>query len=201
LGVLAGVKGIKLFFNKLLSARLMPILLIAALLPALFVIASFWRKFDTLKELKKELFYQEKQIRHLEARVAEEANYIKKIRFADFDLLKKELSSILLLKTERKATDANEKIEEANTHLNEAKSALQLVEKSRSKNPPFLEIEFSLKHPVEVDRDNLCQILKCIEQLEQSPCFFKEFELRKKTVSNEREFYLVNFVLIQREIS
>lgn len=138
------------------------------------------------------------------------------LKTADHSYLSKYVESLILLEPEARRLQAilsHQKENRSLTHrlefLKSGKNQIVFIEEARRSTEQLLEIEENLRHPVELNEEDLKKLLVLIEGVTINPyspvqgrpqLLFKEFDLVKQSAPSEEEIYMINFKLIKRTL-
>lgn len=192
----------------LLKSYLILTILVAALLPTLFLLTSTLSDLDDLNEVEvaiSELAAKEEQ---LKGRGASEEAFLAKMQRADHSYIDKYLETLVFLGEEiaelemQKDPLSKKRLE----FLKSNNNRLLFGEDQIRKGSLFQEVEERLLHPVEMEEEDLKKMLSLIEETSPFPCvtdapqlIIKHFELIKKSLSSEQEVFVISMQLIKRE--
>lgn len=196
--------------------RMITYTLIAAFVPFLFVVVSFFSNNGYLNDLEEKIAQVERLALQQEKRQAQNLTVIRHYRDADHFYLDKRLESIPLLENEVEALqkivshknfmgdeDVKKRLEylTSTNHLHYSEGVVQTY-------PQFQETTETLITPVEVNVQDLQKILSLVEGVkidnfeapkDRPQLIILDFKLDKKKLQEKNEVFLLNMKLLKRE--
>lgn len=190
----------------------------------IFVLANGFLLYDffTKEKIIAVLMSDVEELSEKSTQVAKENEY--KARFkqhffgADSQFLNKQLEPLSFLKGEVEflKTIANMPglarfgpIKKRIDHLTSRNNQIILEEVGRKNKFGFLEVEYKMHHPIDVDEDDIEKILSVLEDVEiknninsikRPQIFIKEFSIKRNINPNLNETFILDMKLLQREM-
>lgn len=184
------------------SPLILAMLLALALLPSFYCLLSYFREREELLLLQGKVCALRSHKTYIEKAQSQDLERLEKLRRADVNYLQKEIEPLLFLRAEKKrlhvlSSSLHSQIQSADE---EEKNRLIFIQKSLQPKPPFQETLYQIKHPVELNLEDLKILLTKLEKCSAPEFRFKRFELLRKALSPTEEVFSIQFELIKREL-
>lgn len=204
-------------FKNIPATRLVIYLLLAGVLPNLFVAANFFSKKKLLETLQSQIESVKTSAFVREKRQAVNLAVQSVYREADHFYLDKEIETIQLLQPEiesLKKIGSNPNFTEDDfvkkriDFLTGRENKIVFSEGIVQSTPLFQEVTETLVHPVEINTEDLKQMLAKIEGKEignydsgagRPQLVILDFKIEKKNIAENNEVFLLNLKLLKRE--
>lgn len=204
-------------FKNIPQSRLILYIMIAGLLPLLFVLFSFISKLSSVDQLQ--LSIQSVQNLALQREKKQAVNIALRNSYRDadhfyidkyvepLDFLKPEIESLQKIVSNPNFSE-DENIKKRLEFLTGPANNLSFTEGAVQSNPFFQETTETLVHPVEINLEDLQMILSKIEGVDIGPyspspgrpqLIIIDFKLDKKNISDKNEVFGLNLKLLKRE--
>lgn len=199
--------------------RLLIYICVLGLMPLLLVVFLMFSKFESLSDLEKGV--QNLQLVAMQKEKKQAANRALRTEYKDTEHLyvDKNLETLSFLQTDvenlKKISNdpnfmQNDVVRKRLEFLTSNKNRLTFIEGAVQSTPQFKEMTETLAHPVEVNDRDIQQILSYIEGIDIGPfkpppgrpqLLILDFQLSRKTISENNEVFELNMKLLKREFS